>query len=231
MFFPPEIVFLRSSTPSPFPHMDTPEIVYDILEGNVQNSFDIIKRLDHGMIVGECHCGMWLTMPADHRPSLEAFLSGNHICIKWFSDLISHYERFSCFFFRSLNKTKCICVSLREERGEAWIYTERLIQSNSFRQCDSDLMIGLKSRRHHLWPFEDARPCVVHPEPMFFLHYKHVALFPTFVARPTLMCSLSTHCFSRTLWKAHKEVFWCPDGYCWCAFTQRLLGRATILSL
>ncbi|XDV53524.1 hypothetical protein PO909_022002 [Leuciscus waleckii] len=32
--------------------MDTPEIVYDILEGNVQNSFDIIKRLDHGMIVG-----------------------------------------------------------------------------------------------------------------------------------------------------------------------------------
>ncbi len=104
MFFsPPEIVFLRSPTPSHLPHMDTPEIVYDILEGNVQNSFDIIKRLDHGMIVGECHYGMWLTMPADRRPSPEASLSGNNICIKWFSDLISHYERFSSFFC-SLNK-------------------------------------------------------------------------------------------------------------------------------
>uniref|UniRef100_A0A673G9M1 Fibulin-1 n=1 Tax=Sinocyclocheilus rhinocerous TaxID=307959 RepID=A0A673G9M1_9TELE len=49
---PEEIVFLKSPTPSHLPHMDTPEIVYDILEGNVQNSFDIIKRLDHGMIVG-----------------------------------------------------------------------------------------------------------------------------------------------------------------------------------
>uniref|UniRef100_A0A672NYB0 Fibulin-1 n=1 Tax=Sinocyclocheilus grahami TaxID=75366 RepID=A0A672NYB0_SINGR len=49
---PEEIVFLKSPTPSHLPHMDSPEIVYDILEGNVQNSFDIIKRLDHGMIVG-----------------------------------------------------------------------------------------------------------------------------------------------------------------------------------
>ncbi|XP_067292424.1 fibulin-1 isoform X2 [Pseudorasbora parva] len=49
---PEEIVFLRSPTPSHLPHMDTMDIVYDILEGNVQNSFDIIKRLDHGMIVG-----------------------------------------------------------------------------------------------------------------------------------------------------------------------------------
>ncbi|RXN34862.1 fibulin-1 isoform X1 [Labeo rohita] len=49
---PEEIVFLRSPTPSHLLHMDSPEIVYDILEGNVQNSFDIIKRVDHGMIVG-----------------------------------------------------------------------------------------------------------------------------------------------------------------------------------
>ncbi|XP_051978847.1 fibulin-1-like isoform X1 [Xyrauchen texanus] len=49
---PEEIVFLRSTTPSHFPHMDSQEIVYDILEGNTQNSFDIVKRLDHGMIVG-----------------------------------------------------------------------------------------------------------------------------------------------------------------------------------
>nr|O42182.1 RecName: Full=Fibulin-1; Short=FIBL-1; Flags: Precursor [Danio rerio]AAB80944.1 fibulin-1 D [Danio rerio] len=49
---PEEIVFLRSPTPTHLPHMDSPEIVYDILEGNIQNSFDIIKRLDHGMIVG-----------------------------------------------------------------------------------------------------------------------------------------------------------------------------------
>uniref|UniRef100_A0A8C1FRA2 Fibulin 1 n=1 Tax=Cyprinus carpio carpio TaxID=630221 RepID=A0A8C1FRA2_CYPCA len=55
---PEEIVFLKSPTPSHLPHMDSPEIVYNILEGNVRNSFDIIKRLDHGMIVGECHCGI-----------------------------------------------------------------------------------------------------------------------------------------------------------------------------
>ncbi|KAM9496934.1 fibulin-1 isoform 2-T2 [Clarias gariepinus] len=49
---PEEIVFLRSITPSHYPHVDTPEIVYDIQEGNVQNSFDIIKRFEHGMVVG-----------------------------------------------------------------------------------------------------------------------------------------------------------------------------------
>ncbi|GAA6092440.1 fibulin-1 isoform X1 [Tachysurus ichikawai] len=50
---PEEIVFLRSITPSHYPHVDSPEIVYDIQEGNVQNSFDIIKRFEHGMIVGD----------------------------------------------------------------------------------------------------------------------------------------------------------------------------------
>ncbi|KAL7867758.1 hypothetical protein SRHO_G00091420 [Serrasalmus rhombeus] len=49
---PEEIVFLRSVPPSHHPHMDSPEIIYDILEGNVQNSFDIIKRSEHGMVVG-----------------------------------------------------------------------------------------------------------------------------------------------------------------------------------
>ncbi|TSK13429.1 Fibulin-1 [Bagarius yarrelli] len=47
-----EIVFLRSITPSHYPHVDSPEIVYDIQEGNIQNSFDIVKRFEHGMIVG-----------------------------------------------------------------------------------------------------------------------------------------------------------------------------------
>ncbi|ROI37128.1 Fibulin-1 [Anabarilius grahami] len=49
---PEELVFLRSPTPSHLPNMDSLDIVYDILEGNVQNSFDIVKRLDRGMIVG-----------------------------------------------------------------------------------------------------------------------------------------------------------------------------------
>ncbi|XP_067236060.1 fibulin-1 isoform X3 [Chanodichthys erythropterus] len=48
---PEELVFLRSPTPSHLPNTDSLDIVYDILEGNVQNSFDIVKRLDHGMIV------------------------------------------------------------------------------------------------------------------------------------------------------------------------------------
>ena len=34
------------------PHISS-DIVFDILEGNVQNSFDIVKREEHGIIVGE----------------------------------------------------------------------------------------------------------------------------------------------------------------------------------
>ncbi len=156
MFFsPPEIVFLRSPTPSHLPHMDTPEIVYDILEGNVQNSFDIIKRLDHGMIVGECHYGMWLTMPADRRPSPEASLSGNNICIKWFSDLISHYERFSSFFC-SLNKPNAyvsLCgstVSGKHESTRRGLFN--LTRSDNVIPILVLLMIGLQSRWHLLRP-------------------------------------------------------------------------------
>lgn len=58
LFLLPEIVFLRSVTPSYYPHVDSPEIVYDIQEGNIQNSFDIIKRSEHGMIVGKWHSGI-----------------------------------------------------------------------------------------------------------------------------------------------------------------------------
>lgn len=152
---PPEIVFLRSPTPSHLPHVDSPEIVYDILEGNVQNSFDIIKRLDHGMIVGECHYGMWLTMPADRRPSPEASLSGNYICIKWFSDLISHYERFSSFFL-FFKQTKCICVSLREhvsgKHESTWRGLFNLTRSDSVIPILVLLMIGLQSQWHLLRP-------------------------------------------------------------------------------
>ncbi|XP_065133436.1 fibulin-1 isoform X1 [Paramisgurnus dabryanus] len=49
---PEEIVFLRSPTPSYLPHTDSMEIIYDILDGNVNNAFDIIKRREHDMIVG-----------------------------------------------------------------------------------------------------------------------------------------------------------------------------------
>lgn len=66
---------------------------------------------------------------------------------------------------------------------------ERLIQSNSFRQCDSNLgpaddrpAESMASFAAFSAAFEDVHPCVVHPEPMLFLRYKHVALFPTFVA-------------------------------------------------
>lgn len=99
LFLLPEIVFLRSITPSHYPHVDSPEIVYDIQEGNIQNSFDIIKRFEHGMIVGKWHSGICLTMPNDHRLNPGAQFSGNLICLKWFSDLILHYERFSWLFF------------------------------------------------------------------------------------------------------------------------------------
>lgn len=155
--------------------MDTPEIVYDILEGNVQNSFDIIKRLDHGMTVGECHYGMWLTMPADRRPSPEASLSGNYIFWPNFP------LRKILLIFLYFKQTKCICVSLREHVCGKHESTRRglfnLTRSDSVIPILVLLMIGLQSRWHLLRPF---------------IRYKHVALFPTFVAWPTLMCSLST---------------------------------------
>ncbi|XP_056595280.1 fibulin-1 isoform X2 [Triplophysa dalaica] len=49
---PEEIVFLRSHIPPNFFHTESMDIFYDILDGNVNNSFDIIKRLDHSMVVG-----------------------------------------------------------------------------------------------------------------------------------------------------------------------------------
>lgn len=185
LFFP-EIVFLRSPTPSHLPHMDSPEIVYDILEGNVQNSFDIIKRLDHGMIVGECHYGMWLTMPADRRPSPEASLSGNNICIKWFSDLISHYERFSSFFFLFFKQTKCICVSLREHISGKHESTRRglfnLTRSDSVIPILGLLMIALQSRQHLLRPSQLRLKTFIHvlfiPSPCFSFAISMWPCFP-----------------------------------------------------
>uniref|UniRef100_A0A8C9QWK0 Fibulin-1 n=1 Tax=Scleropages formosus TaxID=113540 RepID=A0A8C9QWK0_SCLFO len=48
---PEEIVFLRTMQPASF-SMGVPDIVFDILEGNEHNYFDIIKRYEHGMTVG-----------------------------------------------------------------------------------------------------------------------------------------------------------------------------------
>ncbi|XP_030627474.1 fibulin-1 isoform X2 [Chanos chanos] len=49
---PEEIVFLRTMSPAHAPQINSPDIVFDILEGNVQSSFDIVKRVEHGIIVG-----------------------------------------------------------------------------------------------------------------------------------------------------------------------------------
>ncbi|XP_041965220.1 fibulin-1 isoform X1 [Alosa sapidissima] len=50
---PEEIVFLRTMSPAhSLPQLGSSDIVFDILEGNMQNSFDILKRYEHGMIVG-----------------------------------------------------------------------------------------------------------------------------------------------------------------------------------
>lgn len=58
---PTEIVFLRTMSPShSLPQLGSSDIVFDILEGNLHNSFDILKRYEHGMIVGEWHSGIHL---------------------------------------------------------------------------------------------------------------------------------------------------------------------------
>ncbi|KAJ7984314.1 hypothetical protein DPEC_G00363450 [Dallia pectoralis] len=56
-FTPYEIVFLRTMSPAhSFPHISS-DIVFDILEGNIQNTFDIVKRQENGMILGEWRKG------------------------------------------------------------------------------------------------------------------------------------------------------------------------------
>ncbi|CAN9498982.1 unnamed protein product [Ophioblennius macclurei] len=50
---PEEIVFLRTTVPAYGPyHLGSYDVKFDILEGNVDNAFDIIKRVENGMYVG-----------------------------------------------------------------------------------------------------------------------------------------------------------------------------------
>ncbi|CAK6950947.1 fibulin-1 [Scomber scombrus] len=50
---PEEIVFLRTTVPAYGTyHLGSYDVKFDILEGNVENAFDIIKRVENGMYVG-----------------------------------------------------------------------------------------------------------------------------------------------------------------------------------
>lgn len=52
--FSTEIVFLRTSVrPYGTYHLGSFDVKFEILEGNVENAFDIIKRTEQGMYVGE----------------------------------------------------------------------------------------------------------------------------------------------------------------------------------
>lgn len=52
--FAAEIIFLRAVTPL-YP-ANQADIIFDITEGNLRDSFDIIKRYEDSMTVGECPC-------------------------------------------------------------------------------------------------------------------------------------------------------------------------------
>ncbi|TMS05429.1 Fibulin-1 [Larimichthys crocea] len=50
---PEEIVFLRTTVPAYGSyHLGSYDVKFDILEGNVENAFDIMKRIENGMYVG-----------------------------------------------------------------------------------------------------------------------------------------------------------------------------------
>lgn len=57
-----EIIFLRAITPA-YP-ANQADIIFDITEGNLRDSFDIIKRYMDGMTVGE-----WRTPLSSQFPS------------------------------------------------------------------------------------------------------------------------------------------------------------------
>lgn len=57
---PTEIVFLRTTVPAYGSyHTGSYDVKFDILEGNVDNAFDILKRVENGMYVGE-YCNFTL---------------------------------------------------------------------------------------------------------------------------------------------------------------------------
>lgn len=52
---PTEIVFLRTTVPAfGSYHLGSYDVKFDILGGNVENAFDIIKRVENGVYVGKC---------------------------------------------------------------------------------------------------------------------------------------------------------------------------------
>ncbi|XP_023255993.1 fibulin-1-like [Seriola lalandi dorsalis] len=52
-YLPTEIVFLRTTVPAfGAYHLGRYDVKFDILEGNVENAFDIVKRVENGLYVG-----------------------------------------------------------------------------------------------------------------------------------------------------------------------------------
>uniref|UniRef100_A0A672HSG1 Fibulin-1 n=1 Tax=Salarias fasciatus TaxID=181472 RepID=A0A672HSG1_SALFA len=51
---PEEIVFLRTTVPAygSYHHLGSYDVKFDILEGNLENAFDIVKRVENGLYVG-----------------------------------------------------------------------------------------------------------------------------------------------------------------------------------
>lgn len=53
-YLPTEIVFLKTTVPAYGSyHLGSYDVNFNILEGNVENAFDIIKRIETGMYVGK----------------------------------------------------------------------------------------------------------------------------------------------------------------------------------
>lgn len=53
-FLPSEIVFLKTTVPAYGSyHLGSYDVKFEILEGNIENAFDIIKRVENGVYVGE----------------------------------------------------------------------------------------------------------------------------------------------------------------------------------
>lgn len=54
-YLPTEIVFLRTTVPAygSYHIGSSYDVKFDILDGNVENAFDIIKRVENGVYVGE----------------------------------------------------------------------------------------------------------------------------------------------------------------------------------
>lgn len=116
-----EIVFLRTTVPAYGSyHLGSYDVKFDILEGNVDNAFDIIKRVENGMYVGEyCMNAVLLrNYHIRHEQKLKRCFS--FPVHKMFSfQSADNASYWGVFITSQARQGRFICIALFQQRGNS----------------------------------------------------------------------------------------------------------------